>query len=185
MEEGVVHYPDACTGEEVAGELRAGPRHGERAAGEHEGSRTAAAAVHLQAALVEGHAAAVGAQYLGVPCLRRDARFGNGAVGHLIEIRVLVCAEEYDAARGHGVVLRLGRSLHGVGNETVAESGRITAPFLHFLEELPCLLGDALREVFDIIGTAGGVYHVIEMGLVLEQQLHIAGDARGDSVGLS
>ena len=72
---------------------------------------------------------------------------------------------------------RLVRFVDGVLNRACLCSSEEAAFFLNSEEELPCLTSESRGQLLDEVGTAGYIDHAVEVALVLQQQLLVAGDA--------
>ncbi len=64
------------------------------------------------------------------------------------------------------------------------DHGHQTAIFFGFEEKFPGLIGKGSGEVFNVVGTAGGVNDLVEMRFFLQQQLLVAGNALREIGGL-
>ena len=97
----------------------------------------------------------------------------------------MVGTEQSDAAGSHLFVLLLGRSIHPCSDGALLVGLDVATLVLNLKEEFPSLLCDACGEVLNVVGATCGVYHVVEVGLVLEQELHVASDALGELIATS
>ena len=99
------------------------------------------------------------------------------------EVRELVGAEhEFLALCSVGmtlVVRTVDHFLHLAGECLCKE----TAVLLDVEEQFPCLLGDGIGEVFDVVRTATHIDEFVEVSLLLQQQLLVAGKAFAEVVG--
>ena len=120
-----------------------------------------------------GIAAVVGLKH---PSLRRELQ----ALG---EVRELVGSQDGLAAGGHIAELLGGALLDKALDHALADGFEITAFVLYLVEQVPSSHGQALGEVLDVIGTCGGVGHLVEVGLFLEDELLVAGDTVGEVGG--
>lgn len=135
LEVGVVDHLDAGACEEVARELRAGAGHAQIAARQHECLRLLAAAIDMQAHLLERHGAAVGNEHVALGLLARNGLGGDLLAGDLRKVGILVGAEQYLAARCDVLVLGCGRRFDALGDEACLVGFGVAALLLDFEEE--------------------------------------------------
>ena len=191
LEAWVVDDLEAGAGEEVGGEVGTGLAHGEVAVGEHPSHGTLVVLgidVSGEAQLLEllggaegddgldlgvGIAAVVG---LEDPSLRRELH-------RLGEVRELVGAQDGLAAGGHVAELLGSALLDEALDHALTDGFEIAAFVLDLVEQVPSGHGQTLGEVLDVVGTCGGVGHLVEVGLFLEDELLVAGDTVGEVGG--
>ena len=187
LEAWVVDDLEAGAGEEVGGEVGTGLTHGKVAVGEHPSDGALVVlGIHVSgiAQLLEllGSTEGDDSLHLGLlvatvvgledPSLRRELHAFR-------EVRELVGAEDGLAAGGHVAELLGSAFLDEALDHALADGFEITAFVLDLVEQLPSGSGQALGEVLDVVGTCSGVGHLVKVGLFLEDELLVAGDAVG------
>ncbi len=108
--------------------------------------------------------------------------FNFGCSG-LVDVGVLVGAEQNLFAAGY-ISVALGRSLADSAlHRIIGQTGFKSALLLNFEEELPRFAGDGHGEGLHIVAAAGRIDHFVEMALLFEEELLVAGNALGKFVG--
>ena len=173
---------------EVGGEARTGAAHSQIAVGEQEHFGAAARLLGGEAQMLEGFGSAVGFEDLHLVALlamAAAARFLlDFGVHRLGQVGILVGAEDGGFAGGDVHIALLGGLGDFVLHITFADGFGKAAFLLDGEELLPSVLSDRIGQIFNIIAAGCGVDDFVQVGLFLEQQLLVAGDAVAEVVGL-
>ena len=110
--------------------------------------------------------------------------FGNLVAGYLVEVGILVGTQQNLFAASHIGVTGLGRSVDLILNKALFHGFVETALLLYFEEEFPSLLGNRHGEGLYIVRAGSRVGNAVDMRLLLEQQLLVAGDTLRKFIGL-
>ena len=101
-----------------------------------------------------------------------------GFVGCLLgEVRELVGAQQLLFAFGHLVKACIGTGVDGVDDVAIVEFGLKATLVLNIEEEFPSLLCQRCGEHLHVVAAAGGVSDLVEVALLLQHNLLVAGDA--------
>ena len=188
LEAWIVDDLEAGAGEEVGGEVGAGLAHGKVAVGEHPSHGTLVVLgidVGGKAQLLKllGSAEGDDGLDLGVGIAAvvglEDPSFGR-ELHRLGEVRELVGAQDSFAAGSYIAELLGSAFLDETLDHALADSLEIAAFVLDLVEQVPSGSGQTFGEVLDVLGPCGGVGHLVEVGLFLEDELLVACDTVGE-----
>ena len=182
LEAQVVNHLVACSSEEVARELSTSLTHSQVTDGEHECHWLLLSSFCFQTECLELACHTLGVElrdgaFLVTVAMSTFLFHRTLAFTLLREVRELVRTEdEFLALASISVTLRV-RCVHSFLNLAFESLCQETAFVLHSEEQLPCFLGDGIRQVLNIVRTTCHIHNLIEVSLFLQEQLLVASQA--------
>ncbi len=174
--------------EEVGRELCTGKAHGKVADGEHKHFGAFCCGLGGKAEFFEVGGGAfvgqrVGAVFMAAAAVAFAACSLDFVGGFLVDVGILVCAEEYLFAACNVGVAFGARLIYSLLYLALAHAGEESAFLFCFEEELPSLFGYRHGKFLYIVAAAGRVYNLVEVALFLKEELLVAGYTLRESVG--